>query len=827
MALVGQLASEDDSSDSDESICDLEMNFLEEEPNDLDGGFPEEPDDPEDPDELDNFSDDSSSDDSGDSDFENEENFNFTNAKLNEPIVMTRVPTVREMLTLDLAVMIRHRQTYESLIDSFEAKNVAFGQKFFPTSKKELWRILGRNSAGIVEHVYCSQCGCYINEKRRLGNLAICPNAGCHFQIETRKAKYFITLSLEKQLKHFLETPGVADLLKYRENRTKHLDGAIEDVYDSEGYKKLALGPVDFSMVLNTDGCKIRKGAKLEIYPVFLRLNELPPELRQKHMFLAALYVDTKEPKMTCLLNPVVNHLNKLSETGVLWRPHPLQNAIRSKIKVLCFCVDGKARYQILNMTSHQGSYGCTYCTLKGVVVGESKTMRWPIKPHPDIPRYEDRTHEGMVAAMIQVHNNLQPGQEGLPLPPLQSVLGHKGPTPLMLARDLDLRRSNACDDLHILYLCAAKHITELTLTEAPRVQEHMGYETLCRIIDARLKKIKTPTNISRKPGTCSIKNRKNWKGSEWRNWILYYSVPCLEGLIKKEYITPLEHLSHGAYLLSQDIITPHDIEIARESFRKFVEMNEELYGIERTKLNLHALIHFARCVIENGNLWCYTTFNFESWNHKIIQKILSSQGVLFQIVVRHLILTSLELALLSQEGLSVKAQLQKILKKKRLARAVQFSPKVYLLGKVTLRETTEEERQVLENEGFRNVVGVQEFKKTLVRSSVYCPEKYVDPLTYSDNSMVLTYSDTFCSIQSIVRFQSEDGEDTCGLFVKEHSVTDQTPFQYAKHISRLLEAEHNLAHFILPTDIRSLVVKMPLSGDVFLVPLPNLNEID
>ncbi len=65
-----------------------------------------------------------------------------------------------------------------------------------------------------------------------------------------------------------------------------------------------------------------------------------------------------------------------------------------------------------------------------------------PAHPHPDVPRFEDGTHDGMIDSMIQAHEN-QP----------TSVLGHKGLTPLMLLQDFDLRRGNACDDLHVLYM--------------------------------------------------------------------------------------------------------------------------------------------------------------------------------------------------------------------------------------------------------------------------------------------------------------------------------------------------------------------------------------
>lgn len=46
--------------------------------------------------------------------------------------------------------------------------------------------------------------------------------------------------------------------------------------------------------------------------------------------------------------------------------------------------------------------------------------------------------------------------------------------------------------------------------------------------INKRFRKIKTPTRLSRRPRT--LEELKNWKVSEWKNWLLYYAMPCLVG---------------------------------------------------------------------------------------------------------------------------------------------------------------------------------------------------------------------------------------------------------------------------------------------------------
>ncbi|KAK3920010.1 Halomucin [Frankliniella fusca] len=231
------------------------------------------------------------------------QNFNFDLDSLDHELNFLKARTIRESLYLELALSIRHKQTYENLIDSIKAKNVLYSSKVLSTSKKELWKALGRSNSGLQFHAYCSDCGAYINRKCMLVVNAVCPDCGESKPIS--KASYFVTLSIRKQLEYFLSIPEVAKHLRYRENRVKILEDAYEDILDGEEYKNITidgqklLGSNNFTYSFSIDGCKPSKGSKTNIYPLFLRINELPPEMRQKYMFLAACYVDIKEPNVT------------------------------------------------------------------------------------------------------------------------------------------------------------------------------------------------------------------------------------------------------------------------------------------------------------------------------------------------------------------------------------------------------------------------------------------------------------------------------------------------------------------------------------------------
>lgn len=175
------------------------------------------------------------------------------------------------------------------------------------------------------------------------------------------------------------------------------------------------MGPDDLTYVLNTDGCKSRN-AKVSVYPLYMRINELPPNLRQKFPFLAAIYVGVGDPDMSAFLFPVSLQLNKLSEEDVTCSVQGENRTIRLFPTLLS--LDGKARWQVLNMCSHNSEYGCTMCTIKGVSIGA--TMRYPIKDHPDVPPFQDRTDAGMREDMLTALNTRN------------IFRGHKGLTPLV-----------------------------------------------------------------------------------------------------------------------------------------------------------------------------------------------------------------------------------------------------------------------------------------------------------------------------------------------------------------------------------------------------------
>lgn len=71
-------------------------------------------------------------------------------------------------------------------------------------------------------------------------------------------------------------------LLEYRFNREKRL-GVLSDVFDGDEYAKYAEffeSPYNVSFSLNFDGAPKFKSSSVQVWPVMLYINELPPHIR-------------------------------------------------------------------------------------------------------------------------------------------------------------------------------------------------------------------------------------------------------------------------------------------------------------------------------------------------------------------------------------------------------------------------------------------------------------------------------------------------------------------------------------------------------------------
>ena len=250
------------------------------------------------------------------------------------------------------------------------------------------------------------------------------------------------------------------------------------------------------------------------------------------------------------------------------------------------------------------GRFGCNWCLDPGKF--SEGNMRYPLMY--EFPK--TRNHEETVQLMLEISLD-------------NPIFGIKYPSALINLPYFNIISGFVPDYLHCCLEGVANQFTSYYLQSLSDEQ----IETL----DNEMNKIAAPNQITRlcRPLSC----RDDWKGREWENFVLYYSVPVLSLILKKEKLNHWLLFVESLYILLKNSIHINDLNKADEMLLKFVIKAEELYGMKAMTFNVHQLLHICQSVLNWGPLWTNSTFDFESANYYLLRAIECSQGVTEQIV--------------------------------------------------------------------------------------------------------------------------------------------------------------------------------------------------
>ncbi|XP_057329177.1 uncharacterized protein LOC130670021 isoform X1 [Microplitis mediator] len=297
--------------------------------------------------------------------------------------------------------------------------------------------------------MYCRECDAYLGEGRSPMKDCFC--SACGPKQEIKNLSYFISLNLHSQITNLLTTKNIDESLKYRFTRIKKVQGAIEDIYDGAEYKKLSSAgmflsnPYNFSLTFNTDGCKISNSSKSSAWPIYVQINELSPHLRKKHVLLAGIFVDKKEPLMNDYLRTFTDQIKVLYEEGIVWKPTPTME-VTSKFVTILGSVDTPARSAVLRMKRFNGFYGCTFCYAFGKSIGRKHV--YPVGNSSEQLRTDDEMRADMMKSFADKNE----------------IKGIKGPSALMLLPLFNLSKGMIVDSMHCCFLSVIKWHTKLLL---------------------------------------------------------------------------------------------------------------------------------------------------------------------------------------------------------------------------------------------------------------------------------------------------------------------------------------------------------------------------
>lgn len=116
---------------------------------------------------------------------------------------------------------------------------------------------------------------------------------------------------------------------------------------------------------------------------------------------------------------------------------------------------------------------------------------------------------------------------------PSNPVMGVKGLSPLMEIDSFKMTAGFIPRYQHSVCLGVTKQTTTLWL-DSNHHNEDWFLGGKVSNIDQELLAINPPLEVTRAPR--SVKDRKFWKASEWRSFLLYYALPVLKDILKTKW---------------------------------------------------------------------------------------------------------------------------------------------------------------------------------------------------------------------------------------------------------------------------------------------------
>jgi hypothetical protein len=178
---------------------------------------------------------------------------------------------------------------------------------------------------------------------------------------------------IKEQLKNLFSRPEFFRAIEHRFSRNVST-GVIGDVYDGALYSALSRAgeflstAYNLSFQWNTDGVPLFSSSSYSMWPMYLKVNELPQRIRNtlNNKLLAGVWFGSTTPSINTFLKPLCHVMKEIFSQGVEVHPHDLHTPFVCRAIILTGTCDLPAKATALNMVGHNGFYAWPYCEQPG-----------------------------------------------------------------------------------------------------------------------------------------------------------------------------------------------------------------------------------------------------------------------------------------------------------------------------------------------------------------------------------------------------------------------------------------------------------------------------
>ncbi|XP_057324143.1 uncharacterized protein LOC130666848 [Microplitis mediator] len=546
--------------------------------------------------------------------------------------------SVWEVLHMVTAITIRFNLSDEAQQAILQLIKLLAGPEFdyLDTSKYFMSKIFHPPTNIMLYVFYCESCNLPLNipmskYKIMKKKSTKCEKCLAEYKLSTSKDNFFMSLDVKYQIKNLLSNQSVRNMIDYQLLVQNNNDSqVIRDICDSDRYindnyiiSKKNVGDIVLTLNVNTDGAPQFKSSQRSFWPIQCVINEIPESVRHKFVVLAGLWYTATEPKpqfMNLYLQTFINQISNLMYKGLEIKTE--NGAVRKYFcKVFSFPVDSVARPILQNRLQFNGTYGCSWCYQQGVF--RSGAIRYLFTETTP----EERSHEKFlkdVEDRKEHVKNLKKTKKN----EKYTVRGVKGPTSLSSLSNFDCIWGFPHDYMHGVLLGVSRQLWTVWSTRNLDVNDK-------KVINERLLNIKPPNEIHRVPRV--LTKRKAWKATEWRSWLLFYSIPVLTNILDQERLDSYKLLVKSVHKLLSRNISDDDLTVCEMNLLRFIYDCQRFYGSSFMTFNVHSLKHMARSVRENGPSSSTSAYPFENNIYNLKLKATGPHGVLNQMANRSL----------------------------------------------------------------------------------------------------------------------------------------------------------------------------------------------
>ena len=163
------------------------------------------------------------------------------------------------------------------------------------------------------------------------------------------------------------------------------------------------------------------------------------------------------------------------------------------------------------------------------------------------------------------------------------------------------------------------------------------------RELQERIATVEAPSDQGRLSGNISS-NYRGFTASQWKNWVLYYSLYALEGVLDEEHVNCWQNFVLACRHLCKPCITKTDLLIADQKLLHFCKKVESLYGKTVVTPNMHLHLHIRECVENYGSVYGFWLFGFERRYNSLLGSFhTNNREVEVQLVRRFLTMSALD----------------------------------------------------------------------------------------------------------------------------------------------------------------------------------------